>query len=55
MNISCQTQPFTTSSPAVGWVGKILGVSQSSAVFVWMAEAGDYFGKPIQPKGIVRY
>jgi gliding motility-associated-like protein len=44
---------FTTSNPAVGWDGKVQGVSQSSAVFVWMAEAVDYFGNLIKRKGTV--
>lgn len=44
---------FTTSNPAVGWDGKIQGVPQSSATFVWMAEAVDYFGNLIQRKGTV--
>jgi gliding motility-associated-like protein len=44
---------FTTSNPAVGWDGKIQGVLQSTAVFVWMAEAVDYFGNLIRRKGTV--
>jgi gliding motility-associated-like protein len=44
---------FTTSNPAVGWDGKIQGVQQSSATFVWVAEAVDYFGNLIHRKGTV--
>lgn len=44
---------FTTSNPSVGWDGKIGGVKQSSAVYVWMAEGIDYKGRTVSRQGTV--
>ncbi|HNR17471.1 MAG TPA: gliding motility-associated C-terminal domain-containing protein [Chitinophagaceae bacterium] len=46
-------QVFTTSDPRQGWDGKIQGVLQASATFVWMIEAVDFRGNTIRRKGIV--
>lgn len=44
---------FATQDPQRGWDGKIQGVDQPSATFVWMAEAIDYKGNLVTKKGVV--
>jgi gliding motility-associated-like protein len=44
-------QVFTTSDHSKGWDGKIEGLQQGSATFVWMAEGVDYKGNLIRRKG----
>jgi gliding motility-associated-like protein len=42
---------FTTSDYQKGWDGKIEGVQQNPAAFVWMAEGVDYKGNLVRRKG----
>jgi gliding motility-associated-like protein len=42
---------FTTADHSKGWNGKISGVLQPAAVFVWIASAIDFKGRPIERKG----
>ncbi len=42
---------FTTSTPKAGWDGRINGVMQNTANFVWTAEAVDYNGNTLVRKG----
>lgn len=42
---------FTTTTNEKGWDGKIAGVLQSTATFVWMVSAIDFAGKPFFLKG----
>jgi gliding motility-associated-like protein len=44
---------FNTANARVGWDGKINGILQGSATFVWIAEAVDYTDKLIRRKGTV--
>lgn len=44
---------FSTTDPAIGWDGRIKGVAQSTATYVWMAEGIDYTGKIVRRKGSV--
>ena len=44
---------FNTTNPANGWDGKIKGVEQPVATFIWIAEGIDYKGNTIQRKGSV--
>lgn len=44
---------FNTTVNGKGWDGKINGVPQGSATFVWMVKAIDYLDKPIFLKGTV--
>ena len=44
---------FTTKNANTGWDGKIKGVEQDPAVFVWMAKAIDYKGNVVLRKGTV--
>ncbi len=44
---------FTTKVNGHGWDGKINGVSQSTATFVWTVKATDYTGKAYFQKGVV--
>lgn len=44
---------FSTTDPSIGWDGRIKGVEQSTATYVWMAEGIDYRGKTVQRKGFV--
>ena len=44
---------FTTTNPRIGWDGKINGILQGSATFVWLAEAIDYKNNLIKRKGTV--
>lgn len=44
---------FSTTDPAIGWDGRIKGVEQSTATYVWMAEGIDYTGKVVKRKGTV--
>jgi gliding motility-associated-like protein len=42
---------FTTTANEQGWDGRIAGVLQSTATFVWMVSAIDFAGKPFFLKG----
>lgn len=42
---------FSTTSFEKGWDGTYKGSPQGSAVFVWIGEAEDYLGNPVQAKG----
>lgn len=44
---------YKSTDPTKGWDGKISGVIQPSSVFVVIAEAVDYLGRPIFKKGTV--
>lgn len=44
---------FITSNPRIGWDGKINGIPQGSATYVWIAEAVDYKDNLIRRKGTV--
>lgn len=44
---------FATTNPTYGWDGRIKGVIQSTATYVWMAEGIDYMGKTVQRRGSV--
>lgn len=44
---------FTTHEAGKGWDGKINGITQPTAVFVWMLKAKDYQGRVISKKGTV--
>ena len=44
---------FITSNPRIGWDGKIKGIPQGSATYVWIAEAVDYKDNLIRRKGTV--
>lgn len=44
---------FSTKDPSRGWDGKIRGIVQPTGVYIWIAEAIDYTGKPIVKKGTV--
>ena len=44
---------FSTTSPALGWDGRIKGTEQPTSTYVWMAEGIDYTGKMVQRKGSV--
>jgi gliding motility-associated-like protein len=42
---------FTTTDASKGWDGKIAGVLQSSAVFVWITSGVDFKGRLMERKG----
>jgi gliding motility-associated-like protein len=44
---------FTTKDPSKGWDGKLAGVLQDNAVFVWMAQGVDFKGNLISKKGTI--
>lgn len=44
---------FNTNDPSRGWDGRIGGMEQSNAVFVWMAEGIDFKGNLISKKGTI--
>lgn len=44
---------FYTTDPGKGWDGKLQGIDQNTAVFVWIAEGVDDKGQIVQRKGIV--
>ena len=44
---------FTTKDPSKGWDGRVAGVLQDNAVFVWMAQGVDFKGNLISKKGTI--
>jgi gliding motility-associated-like protein len=42
---------FSTNQQGVGWDGKVKGMKQATATYVWMLKATDYAGKVYQMKG----
>jgi gliding motility-associated-like protein len=42
---------FYTENPTKGWDGRIMGVNQSTGVFIWTAEGVDYTGKIVSGRG----
>jgi gliding motility-associated-like protein len=44
---------FSSANPNAGWNGKISGIEQGTATFVWIAEAVDFNGNLVKRKGTV--